>query len=723
VLDRNRKELSRESDELQLKLQPLLLTLLEHFLANPGRVISKDELLKSVWKSPFVTDSAVVRAVMKLRRTVGSIISTVHGVGYRFDELVTEVEHADAASLMSAPQRAEVPSGPRAVLRFVDHRLDIEDANLNEGLACWLQYVCEQSGLGPLLPMSSVLAWSPMGDQALDVRAACTALGAAQAISCRVSGDASRIIIDASWGSANGQVQNEHIFCDSVPAALLMLVRALGGKVPVAIEDSDWSEQLVKAFMLERQGRAAEALALLESQPEEALLTGPLLLMRVRLMRMQGRAVDAERTALAALDSTRVTLQSIDRVRLLTELVANGALQSHYAEAKSWWEQAMALIEADATSTPALAEALLVMTQVTLERGDHAESIQLCNRALEAAIAEGDSVCIIRARLRLAIVLNAGSRPSEALHQAHLGSHAAAVSDLPRLQGHGYTILGTIHARRMEHTSALEFSRKAVAFSEAGGDRLMAFDARLLEFGEMVWANRLEEASFALTALERAAVVGPGSRRRMNAYGSWLLWRQGQLDEAVAALRAVFQEFVDVGSGYQWDVGAQLFHWHLSLRQRGAAQQLLDRLADDPNGGRRGLQLASLALYDGDRERCVGLLRRVWSRHAGQGPYLIDCALNLAWLLLEDGQMAGQASLWRQVEAITPQHDSARLVKHVYRVATGKSVSDPEAWRREVISIPGLAQRHRWLADPVHMFAPSKHVARKLPELLSQACW
>src|SRR5512147_1411799 len=78
VLDRGRMELS-DGDEV-VRLQPLVHALLEHFLSNPGRVIGKEELLESVWKTPFVTDSAVVRGVMKLRKTIGSVVTTVHGV-------------------------------------------------------------------------------------------------------------------------------------------------------------------------------------------------------------------------------------------------------------------------------------------------------------------------------------------------------------------------------------------------------------------------------------------------------------------------------------------------------------------------------------------------------------------------------------------------------------------------------------------------------------------
>jgi len=59
-------------------------------LANrPGEVISKEELIRNVWKDTFVTDDVLTRAISELRRILGDdakqphIVETVAKRGYR----------------------------------------------------------------------------------------------------------------------------------------------------------------------------------------------------------------------------------------------------------------------------------------------------------------------------------------------------------------------------------------------------------------------------------------------------------------------------------------------------------------------------------------------------------------------------------------------------------------------------------------------------------------
>ncbi len=74
--------------------QPLELTakeydLLSYLVANSGRVISRDEILKAVWGGQHATDSNVIEVfVCHLRNKIGdkdnTIIQTIRGVGYFF---------------------------------------------------------------------------------------------------------------------------------------------------------------------------------------------------------------------------------------------------------------------------------------------------------------------------------------------------------------------------------------------------------------------------------------------------------------------------------------------------------------------------------------------------------------------------------------------------------------------------------------------------------------
>ncbi len=63
--------------------------LLEYFVTNAGRVISRDEILESVWGGQHTSDSNVIEVfVCHLRNKIGDednqIIRTIRGVGYFF---------------------------------------------------------------------------------------------------------------------------------------------------------------------------------------------------------------------------------------------------------------------------------------------------------------------------------------------------------------------------------------------------------------------------------------------------------------------------------------------------------------------------------------------------------------------------------------------------------------------------------------------------------------
>ena len=93
VLDLNRFELRRDGDVVPL--EPRALRTLHQLIDGRGRVVTKNELLDSVWGDRFVSEAALTTQIKALRRALGdtgrdqAIIKTVHGVGYRF---VPEVE-------------------------------------------------------------------------------------------------------------------------------------------------------------------------------------------------------------------------------------------------------------------------------------------------------------------------------------------------------------------------------------------------------------------------------------------------------------------------------------------------------------------------------------------------------------------------------------------------------------------------------------------------------
>src|SRR5262249_13637892 len=70
--------------------------------ARPGEIVSKQELIETVWKDAFVSDTSLAEAISFLRQALGddpqqpSYIQTVHRRGYRFLPAVTPLPAASA---------------------------------------------------------------------------------------------------------------------------------------------------------------------------------------------------------------------------------------------------------------------------------------------------------------------------------------------------------------------------------------------------------------------------------------------------------------------------------------------------------------------------------------------------------------------------------------------------------------------------------------------------
>jgi len=108
-LDEERFELRRGSEVVELRRK--VFDVLRYLVAQNGRLVSKDELLQSVWPRETIHEGVVAQNIAILRRALGDsrdeakLIQTVHGRGYRFI--------ADVSSLREA-RRSSVPPPPSA---------------------------------------------------------------------------------------------------------------------------------------------------------------------------------------------------------------------------------------------------------------------------------------------------------------------------------------------------------------------------------------------------------------------------------------------------------------------------------------------------------------------------------------------------------------------------------------------------------------------------------
>src|SRR5437763_12203978 len=121
ALDTERRELCRRGEVV--RIEPQAFDLLEYLIQNRGRLVSRDDLIASVWAGRIVSDSAMTTRINAARCAIDDtgkaqrLIKTVPRKGIRFVGTVLEEE---AGSRPSTPYPA-LPDKPSiAVLPFTD---------------------------------------------------------------------------------------------------------------------------------------------------------------------------------------------------------------------------------------------------------------------------------------------------------------------------------------------------------------------------------------------------------------------------------------------------------------------------------------------------------------------------------------------------------------------------------------------------------------------------
>ena len=134
VLDRERRELRRGSE--QIALEPQVFDVLTHLVQNRDRVVTKDDLIASVWEGRIVSDSTLTSRINAARRAVGdrgdrqAIIKTYARKGFRF---VGDVRIGGDGDRSSGPaEQGEI--APAAALPHADASVEDEGRRLGAAL-------------------------------------------------------------------------------------------------------------------------------------------------------------------------------------------------------------------------------------------------------------------------------------------------------------------------------------------------------------------------------------------------------------------------------------------------------------------------------------------------------------------------------------------------------------------------------------------------------------
>lgn len=98
-------------------LRPKSFDVLLYLVRNPGRLVSKDELMDSVWANLAVTENSLVQCIKEIRQALGDeqqqTVQTVAKRGYLFAAALTG--HAQSASAFETPISPDAPeTGPPA---------------------------------------------------------------------------------------------------------------------------------------------------------------------------------------------------------------------------------------------------------------------------------------------------------------------------------------------------------------------------------------------------------------------------------------------------------------------------------------------------------------------------------------------------------------------------------------------------------------------------------
>ena len=116
VLDQPRYELRRNG--IAIKMEPQVFDVLTQLVSNHHRLVTKNELLDTVWGGRFVTEAALSSRIKAARRALGDdgasqrYIRTVRGRGYQFIGTIIESARPEHAEALAPIRFGDFPTTP-----------------------------------------------------------------------------------------------------------------------------------------------------------------------------------------------------------------------------------------------------------------------------------------------------------------------------------------------------------------------------------------------------------------------------------------------------------------------------------------------------------------------------------------------------------------------------------------------------------------------------------
>ena len=118
-IDLSQQELRRLGEAVHI--EPQVFDLIVHLVRNHDRIVSKDELIETIWNGRIISEAALSSRINGARRALGdngndqALIRTLHKRGFRFvgDVQAIDAPMTDAEAARLVPDSAGQRSRPR----------------------------------------------------------------------------------------------------------------------------------------------------------------------------------------------------------------------------------------------------------------------------------------------------------------------------------------------------------------------------------------------------------------------------------------------------------------------------------------------------------------------------------------------------------------------------------------------------------------------------------
>jgi DNA-binding winged helix-turn-helix (wHTH) protein/tetratricopeptide (TPR) repeat protein len=677
-------------------IEPRAFALLLHLIRHRQRVVTKEELLETVWPQEAVSVSALARAVMKARQAIGDddtppMIRSVPRVGYRFH-----------ATLDHETGPARSPLAPASVQKLATHAQSIAllpfDNATGDPALDWValglmavvaQTLGQHPGLTAVDLPSLLVAVNGARDSGADrVEAVRQATGAKLVVESRVSSTPSGHRLDfqlhrsgtvADGSAAEAAAGSVHA---GKPAELgsRMAAELAERLFPGDAVPSAWLAPAADPLATEAYARGLEAMARHQLQQAVHLLRLAVELApannqaQVELLRALSSNNDNEALRLA-----RRLLPRADRAGdlLMTSRVQQAVGRLHLlsrrpARADYWLEQSVRLAEGH-ESPVGLARTLMLQVSTATLRADHARVAELLPRMYRQCDLTGDQILRVAGMNFEAINLSERGELAQSVAVSEEAMRRARA-----LHANGYLIDACDNAawdlaRLGRLQEAATFGEEAVAASRAFRTR-----DPVESMPAACWAYALARDRNALASL---VATMPAPEQAQSPEDVWrcrglLASCEGRHAEAADCFRTALAMHQEAGHAYN---ERQTLPWLVdALVLAGQHDQASQLLAAGPRHARLESHLAvqlqhARALLAHAQRRCSEALAQLEQLLARRPAPLWAAWVNLdaAWLHAEAGRPEAGLPLLAAVPAPLADHPLTQATRARLHHAAG----------------------------------------------------